>query len=153
MRLAEAALALEYITPKLVEFTVLGLFFGGRFNVSSLVDGVILAAFYGVEQDLGGFLDAFEERVVFGGAGGGFFVRVVAKDFFTVGALDLFGGCTVAVFGEAKDGVVVLALFAGEVVSGGNNWDRGVKKVDCIDFDVPSSPWRRAAASTGLLAR
>jgi hypothetical protein len=55
-------------------------------------------------------LDAFEEGVVFGGAGGGFFVRVVAQDLFAVGAADLVFGCFIAETREAEDGVVVLVL-------------------------------------------
>lgn len=75
-----------------------------------LVDGVELTAFDGVEQDLSGFLDAFEERVVFGGARCGALVRVVAEDFFAVGGFDLGFVGAVAVAGEAEDGVVVLSL-------------------------------------------
>ena len=77
-----------------------------------LVDGVELSAFYGVEEDFGRFLDAFEERVVFGGAGGGAFVGVVAEDLFAVGKLDLGFGGAVAVAGEAEDGVMVLTLYS-----------------------------------------
>ena len=57
-----------------------------------------MAAFDGIGEDFKGFLDAFEKGVVFGGAGGGTFVGVMAEDFFAVGTLDLGVGGTVAVF-------------------------------------------------------
>lgn len=71
---------------------------GGGFYVCDFVDGVELASFYGVQEDFGGFLNAFEERIVFGRARGSFFVGVVTEDFFTVSTLDLLGTCAVAVF-------------------------------------------------------
>lgn len=69
-----------------------------------------MAAFDGVSEDFEGFLDAFEEGVVFGRASGCAFVWVVTEDLLAVGALDLGIGGAVAVFGEAQDGVVVLSL-------------------------------------------
>ena len=39
---------------------------------------------------------------------------MVLEDFFAVGALDLVGCGAVAVFGEAEDGVMVLALLIEE---------------------------------------
>lgn len=87
------------------------LLFAWGFDVGSFVDRVELAALDGVEKDFGGFLDAFEEAVVFCAAGCGFLVGVMAEDLLAVGALDLVFCCAVAVFGEAEDGVVVLALF------------------------------------------
>lgn len=87
---------------------------GGGFYVCGFVDGVELAPFYRVQEDFGGFLDTFEERVVFGGAGGSFFVRVVTEDFFAMSTLDLLGACAIAVFREPEDGVVVLALYSWE---------------------------------------
>jgi hypothetical protein len=69
-----------------------------------------LAAGFRVGEGFVGALDAFEEGIVFGLAGGGAFVGVVLQDLFAVGALDLLVGCAVAVFGEAEDGVVVLSL-------------------------------------------
>ena len=53
---------------------------------------------------------AFEKGIILGGTNGSFFVRVMAKDFFTVCALDLGFRSFVAVFREPKDGVVVLSL-------------------------------------------
>ena len=72
-----------------------------------------MAAFLRVEQDLVGFLDAFEEGVVvlLAAGAGGLLVRVVAEDLLTVGALDLVLGGAEAVLGEAEDFVVVLVLF------------------------------------------
>ena len=53
---------------------------------------------------------AFEKGIILGGTGGGLFVRMMAKNFFAVCALNL-GFCSlVTIFGEAKDGVVVLSL-------------------------------------------
>jgi hypothetical protein len=63
-----------------------------------------------VEQDLGGLLDAFEERVVVRTAGGGLLIGVVAEDLSAVSPLDLFFRGAVAVFGETEDGVVILSL-------------------------------------------
>ena len=77
-----------------------------------LVDGVELSAFYRVEEDFGCFLNTFEEGVVFGRAGGGAFVGVVAENFLAVSELDLGLGGAVAVAGEAEDGVVVLTLYS-----------------------------------------
>ena len=57
-----------------------------------------------------GALDAFEEGVVFGFAGGGALVWVVLEDLLAVGFLDLLVGGAVAVFGKAENGVVVLSL-------------------------------------------
>ena len=69
-----------------------------------------MPAFDRVEEDFGGFLYAFEKGIILGGTGGGFFVRMMTKNLFAVCALDL-GFCSlVAIFREAKDGVVVLSL-------------------------------------------
>ena len=83
---------------------------GRRFHVRSLVHGIKLPAFDRVEEDFGGFLYAFEKGIIFGGAGGGFLVRMMAKNLFTVCALDLGFGSLVAIFRKAKDSVVVLSL-------------------------------------------
>ena len=110
LRLAEAAFGYEDGVPEFEEVALLGLLFGGRFNVGGFVDGVELTAFDGVEEDFGGFLYAFEKGVVLGRASGCFFVWVMAKDFFAVRAFDL-GFCSFeAVIGEAEDGVMVLVL-------------------------------------------
>ena len=107
---AEARFAIEDLIPELVEVALLGLFLGRRLDVSGFIDGVELAALDWVEEDFGGFLDAFEEGIVFGGAGRGFLVGVVAEDLLAVGTLDLGFGGPPAVFGEAEDCVVVLSL-------------------------------------------
>lgn len=83
---------------------------GGRLHVGALVDGVVLATLDGVGQDLGGLLDALEEGVVFVAARCRLLVWVMAEDLLAVGALDLLFCGLVAVFGDAKDGVVVLLL-------------------------------------------
>jgi len=56
-------------------------------------------------------LDAFEEVVIIGGTGGGFLIRMVFEDFFAVGTLDLVFSRFVAILGETKDGVMILALW------------------------------------------
>jgi hypothetical protein len=48
-----------------------------------------LAAFDGVEEDFGGFLDAFEKGVVLGRASGRFLIRMMTEDLLAVGPLDL----------------------------------------------------------------
>jgi hypothetical protein len=55
-------------------------------------------------------LDALEEVVIVGGTSGGLFVRVVLEDFFAVSTLDLVFSSFVAILGEAKYGVMILAL-------------------------------------------
>ena len=107
---AKAGFAVENLIPELVEVALLSLFLGGRLDVSGFVDGVELATLDWVKEDFRGFLDAFEEGIVFGGAGCGFLVGVVAEDLFAVGTLDLGFGRAPAVFREAEDCVVVLSL-------------------------------------------
>jgi hypothetical protein len=67
----------------------LGLLLSWRFPIGAFVDGIVLAALDGVEEDLGGFLDAFEKGIVVDSASSGFFVGMVLEDLFPVGALDL----------------------------------------------------------------
>lgn len=86
------------------------MFFGGGFDIGFFVDGVELVVFDGVEKNFGGFLDVFEEVVVVGVIGGGFFIGVVFEDFFVVGMFDLFFGSFLVVFGEIENFVVVLLL-------------------------------------------
>lgn len=106
--LGEAALGLEDLAPELV-VVALGLL-GGGLDVGLLVDGVVLAALGGVEQDIGGLLNALEELVVLGLAGGGLLIRVVLEDLLAVSLLDLLLGGLPAVLGETENLVVVLAL-------------------------------------------
>ena len=109
--LGEAALGLEDWGVELVEVALLNLLLGWWLDVSGWVDGVELAALDWVGQDLSGLLDALEEGVVLGGAGGGLLVWVVAEDLLAVGALDLLLRGLVAVLGESENGVVILLLF------------------------------------------
>lgn len=109
---AEPRFTIEDLIPELVKVALLGLFLVGRLDISGLVHGIELAALDRVEEDFRGLLDAFEEGIVFGGAGRGFLVGVVAEDLFAVGTLDLRFGSAPAVFGEAEDGVVVLPLLS-----------------------------------------
>lgn len=113
--LGEAALGLEDLAPGLVvvDLGALQLLLGRGLDVGGLVDGVELAALDGVEQDLGGLLDALEEVVVVAGAAGGLLVGVVLEDLLAVGALDLVLGGLVTVLGDTQDGIVILLLFAG----------------------------------------
>lgn len=113
--LGEAALGLEDLAPGLVvvDLGALQLLLGRGLDICGLVDRVELAALDGVEQDLGGLLDALEEVVVVAGAAGGLLVGVVLEDLLAVGALDLVLGGLVTVLGDTQDGVVILLLFAG----------------------------------------
>ena len=116
-----------------------------RFNVSSLINRIELTAFDRVEKDFGGLLYAFEEGVILGGASRRFLVRVMAKNLFAVGPLDLSLCSFVAVFGQAEDGIVILSLRLKEsaVAYMGHVWTE----------KIPSSPLRPAAASADLQAR
>ncbi len=62
---------------------------GRRFNVSMFVDGVVLAALDRVKKNLGSLLNALEEAVILGTAGGRLLIRVMAKNLLAVGSLDL----------------------------------------------------------------
>ena len=65
----------------------------------------------GVEQDLGSLLNAFEEGVVFRGAGCGTFVRVMTENFFAMSRFDLRFCGAISIAREAEDGVVILTLW------------------------------------------
>ena len=108
--LAEAPLGDKDGIPELEKVALLCLFLRRRFNVSSLVYRIKLAAFDRVEQDFGGFLYALEKGVVLGGASGCLFVRVMTKDLLAVGTFNLGFRSFVAVLGEAEDSVVILSL-------------------------------------------
>lgn len=108
--LGEASLGLEDLAPLLVEVELLQLLLGGGLDVGLLVDGIKLAASGGIEEDVGGLLDALEELVVLGAALGGLLVGVVLEDLLAVGLLDLVFGGLVAVLGQAENLVVVLGL-------------------------------------------
>lgn len=110
MALGEASLGLEDLAPLLVEVELLQLLLGGGLDVGLLVDGIKLAASGGIEEDVGGLLDALEELVVLGAALGGLLVGVVLEDLLAVGLLDLVFGGLVAVLGQAENLVVVLGL-------------------------------------------
>ena len=56
------------------------------------------------------FLDAFEERIIIDSSNGGSLVGVVLEDLLTVSLFYLLIGSLVAVFREAEDSVVILAL-------------------------------------------
>lgn len=88
----------------------MGLLLARGFNIGALIDGVELAALGGVEEDLGGLLDALEEAVILGGASSSLLIWVMAENLLAVGALDLVLGSLVAVLGESKNGVVILLL-------------------------------------------
>lgn len=117
MRLGETSLGLEDLAPLLVEVALLQLLLGGRLDVGLLVDGIELAASDGVEQDVGGLLDALEELVVLGAALGGLLVGVVLEDLLAVGLLDLVLGGLVTVLGQAEYLVVILGLWIECLVS------------------------------------
>jgi hypothetical protein len=108
--LGETGLGLEDLAPLLVVVALLQLLLGGGLNVGLLVDGIELAASGGIEQDVGGLLDALEELVVLGAALGGLLVGVVLEDLLAVGLLDLVLGGLVTVLGQTENLVVVLGL-------------------------------------------
>jgi hypothetical protein len=110
-------------------------FLGRGLDVGGFVDGVELAALDRVAERFLGALDALEEGVAFGFAGGGFLVRVVLEDLLAGGLLDLFVGGPVAVLGEAKDSVVVLSLSR-----------RSVLFTEWLNLVSPSSLLRLAGA-------
>lgn len=116
---AKARFAVEDLVPELIEIALLSLFLRWGLDVGGFVNGIELAALDRVEKDFCGFLDTFEEGIVFGGAGCGLLVGVVAEDLFAVGALDLGFGSPPAVFREAEDCVVVLSLLSVRACSQG----------------------------------
>jgi hypothetical protein len=107
--LAEAGLGLEDTAPRLVEL-VLGLLLGRGLDVGLLINRVELAALGGVEENLGGLLDALEEVVILRSARGGLLVGVVLEDLLAVGTLDLVLSGLVSELGETEDLVVILRL-------------------------------------------
>lgn len=148
--LGETTLSLEDLAPGLVEVDLgaLQLLLGWGLDLGTLVDGVVLAALDGVEQNLGGLLDALEEVVVVALAGGGLLVGVVLEDLLAVGALDLLLGGLVAVLGDTQDGIVVLLLFVVMCCQHGD-----IVSKNGAGCNIPSSPWPRAGASWGPRAR
>lgn len=110
MVVAETTLGLEDVAPELVEVALGELLLGRGLDVGLLVDRVELAALDGVEENLGGLLDALEEVIILGTAGGGLLVGVMLEDLLAVSTLDLLLGSLVAVLGDTKDLVVILGL-------------------------------------------
>lgn len=111
VQLGEAAFGLEDLAPELVVVALGELLLVGGLDLGLLVDGVVLASLGGVEEDVGGLLDALEELVVLGLAGGGLLIGVVLQDLLAVGLFNLLLGGSPAVLGDAEDLVVVLGLF------------------------------------------
>ena len=89
------------------------LLLGGGLDIGLLVNGIELAALDGVEEDLGGLLDALEEVVVLGAASGGLLIGVVLENLLAVSALDLLLSGPPAVLGKAENLVVILLLYTG----------------------------------------
>ena len=111
VHLAEAGLGLEHLAPELVELGRLGdVLLAGGLDVGLLVDRVELAALDGVQENVGRLLDALEEIVVLGAAGGRLLIGVVLEHLLAMGALDLLLGRLEAVLGKTENLVVVLAL-------------------------------------------
>lgn len=92
MDAGESTFGFEDFGPKGVVFAVFELFLGWWLHIGVFVDGVVLAALDGIEEDLSGFLNALEEAVVFGAAGGCSLIGVVAEDLLAVSTLDLLLG-------------------------------------------------------------
>lgn len=80
-------------------------------NIGCFIDRVKLATLDRVEEEIGGFLNALEEVVIFGGTGGSSLIGVMLQDLLSVCLLDLVFGCLVSVFTETENGVVILVLF------------------------------------------
>ena len=110
MCLGEASLGLEDLAPKLVEVTLLGLFLARGLNVGLLVDRVVLTTPDGVEENLGGLLDALEELIVLGAALSSLLIGMVLEDLLAVGLLDLILAGLPAVLGKSENLVVILSL-------------------------------------------
>lgn len=108
--LAETSLAVKDLVPQFVESLALRILLGWGLDVSGLVDRVELTTSDGIGEDLGGLLDALEERVVLVGAGSGLLVGVVLENLATVGLLDLLLSGLPAVSSYAENSVVILAL-------------------------------------------
>jgi hypothetical protein len=83
----------------------------GRLDISTFVDRVELPALNRVQEDFGGFLDAFEEGVVVHTASCSFLIGMVTENLLTVGTLDLLLSGLVAILGETENCVVILVLF------------------------------------------
>lgn len=115
---AEAALGLEDLAPALVKVgsALLQLLLGRGFDLGALIDRIELTALDGVEEDLGSLLDALEEVVVLGAAGGSLLVGVVLEDLLAMGTLDLVLGSPEAVLGKTQNSVVILLLFRNVLV-------------------------------------
>ena len=107
---AEAALALEDGAPKFVKVTLLGLLLGRRVQVCAFVDRVVLTPLQGIEKDFVGFLDALEERVVFGSACGGPFVGMMLEYLLSMCLFDVFVCGLVPELRKTEDCIVVLCL-------------------------------------------
>ena len=92
-------------------------------------------------------MNAFEEAVVLSAACGCTLVGMVTKNFLAVSALYLVFGSFVAVFGETKNGIVILTLSMKDYIS------TGAKRYEKRGRDIPSNPSRHAVALEGPPAR
>jgi hypothetical protein len=79
-------------------------------NISSLIDRIKLAAFDGIKENLGGFLNALEEAVILRTSGSGFLIGVMTKNLLAVGTLDLLLCGSPAIFRKAKNSIMILSL-------------------------------------------
>lgn len=140
--LGETALGLEDLAPELVVVALGELLLARGLDVGLLVDGVVLAALGGVEEDIGGLLDALEELVVLGLARGSLLVGVVLEDLLAVSLLDLLLSGLPAVLGKAEDLVVVLGLRT--VSDGFFVPDGGI----CLTFQSLASRWSIMGSSS-----
>ncbi len=106
--LGEAGFGFEDLAPELIVITLGQLPLGGRVNIGLLIDRVKLSALDGVEEQLGGFLDALEEVIVLGTTLGSLLVGVMLQNLLAMGTLDLVLGGLPAVLGQAEDLIVIL---------------------------------------------
>lgn len=75
-----------------------------------LINGVKLAALDRIKEDFGGFLDTFEEAIIFGATSRSFLIGMMAEDLLAMGALNLLLGSLEAIFREPKNCVMILTL-------------------------------------------
>lgn len=92
MDAGEAAFGLEDLAPELVVITVLNLLLGGWFDISMLINRIILATLDRIGENFGSLLNTLEEAVIFGVTSSSLLVGVVAENLLAVSTLDLLLG-------------------------------------------------------------
>jgi hypothetical protein len=75
-----------------------------------VVNGIELSAFDRIEENVGGFLYALKEAIVFGISSGCLLIGMMSKNLLAMGTFDLLFGSLVAVFREAENSIMILSL-------------------------------------------